>query len=156
MKWAVFALSAAMLMASCHTLTPEEKAKQTAQVQQAIAERNMRFELRAAYPRRGGMITSVSDFFLEVRGDSVISYLPFYGRAYYIPLGGGKGLNFDAKIIDFIEQRVKKDMTRVVFDTHSGEDLYRFTLDIFDNGEATIYVLPQERDRIHYDAFLVF
>jgi len=156
MKWAFFVASAAFLLTACHTLTPEEKAQQAEQVQTAIADRHFTIGVRSAYPRRGGMINVGNDFSLEVRGDSVFSYLPFFGRAYYVPLGGGKGLHFDAKIIDFIEKRAKKDMTRVVFITNSGEDTYRYTLDIYDNGQATIDVLPQERDRIHFDGELLF
>jgi len=156
MKWAIFVAATAFMLAACHTLTPEEKAQHAEQVQTALADRHFKIGVRSAYPRRGGMINVTSDFFLEVSGDSVYSYLPFFGRAYYVPLGGGKGLHFDAKILDFIEKRVKKDITRVVFVTNSGEDTYRYTLDIYDNGQATIDVLPQERDRIRFDGELIF
>ena len=47
-------------------------------------------------------------------------------------------------------RRVKRDRTRVDFLTGNDEDIYRFTVDIFDNGQVTVDVQPQQRSRISY------
>ena len=38
-----------------------------------------------------------SDYSIEIRNDSVFSYLPYFGVAYNVPYGGGKGLIFNAR-----------------------------------------------------------
>lgn len=63
----------------------------------ALQERNFKIGVLMMYPPRGGARNVAYGYSLEVRNDSLISYLPYFGRAYDVPYGGGKGLNFNFK-----------------------------------------------------------
>ena len=52
-------------------------------------------------PIRGRNITLSTPYPLEIRNDSVFSYLPYYGRAYSVPYGGGSGLIFNAPLKEY-------------------------------------------------------
>lgn len=76
----------------------EKKEQKKEAVKKLIASENYKIDVRTAMPMRGRSIPLTSPYSLEIRNDSVISYLPYFGRAYSIPYGGGDGLNFRAPL----------------------------------------------------------
>lgn len=83
---------------ACSTLTPAERAERAARkaalVEKALADRHYTIDVQMMYPQQGPARNVSGDYSLEVRGDTLISSLPYFGRAYLVPYGGGKGLNF--------------------------------------------------------------
>ena len=76
----------------------ERKELKEQTVKEKIESENYRIEINTAYPRRGRMIPLTSIYSVTIRNDSVFSQLPYFGRAYSIPYGGGQGLMFNAPI----------------------------------------------------------
>ena len=74
----------------------ERRAQKEKQVKELIESGSYRIDVSTAYPQRGRTIQLSSPYSIEIRNDSVFSYLPYYGRAYSIPYGGGQGLIFNA------------------------------------------------------------
>ena len=91
-----------------------------------------------------------SPYSVEIRNDSVISYLPFYGRAYSIPDGGGEGLIFQAPLDEYEMEMNKKGTAKVKFTARSPEDKFTFNLTIYSNGSASINVNMQNRESISF------
>jgi len=148
-----------LLTASC--ATKAERAAQLAETSQmvpkALAERHYKIEVQTMTPRRGGYRTVTPDFMLEVKGDTLISYLPYFGRAYSVPYGGGgKGLNFTERIREYVTEQQKKGRTRIAIRVANEEDTYQFTINVFNNGKASIDLQPRERESISYSGELVF
>jgi len=83
---------------SSKTAVDEEK---VAQVKEQIESRNYRISVDYMFPTRGASRSLTSIYSLTVRGDTLISYLPYFGIAYNIPYGGGNGLNFIAPLFDY-------------------------------------------------------
>jgi hypothetical protein len=151
----------AILLAACATTGTQRKSKsaqkaETAQiVRQNVENKHFRVDVKWAYPMEGQAISLTSVYSLELKGDSVISYLPYYGRAYSIPYGGGKALNFEGTAKDYRVTSPKKDLMRVFFLVTNDEDTYEYTLDIFVNGNTTIFVQPQRRNSINFSGEVV-
>jgi len=112
-------------------------------------------EIDYMYPMRGAGRRVDYGFDLRVQGDSVYSYLPYFGRAYNIPYGGGKGLNFSAPITDKRITMLKPDLRRIELYVVNEEDTYLYTLDVYDTGSTSLTVQMRERDRISYSGTLV-
>lgn len=72
----------------------EKAARKAALVEKALADRHYTIDVQMMYPQQGPARNVSGDYSLEVRGDTLISSLPYFGRAYLVPYGGGKGLNF--------------------------------------------------------------
>lgn len=152
MKTILTIAAAVITMAGCATMTPEEKSEQARQIAQALNARDYKIRIGMAYPMRGASFPVTPDFYLAVRGDSVDSYLPFFGRAWVaLPYGISKGLNFEERIRDYSIKQVKKNMARIRFVVKNEEDLYKYQIEVYDNGESTIDVQPQKRERMRYD-----
>jgi hypothetical protein len=154
MKDVVVMICLSLAVFSCSTLTSAERAEREAKIERAVAkmlaEHRYAVTVNMMFPRNGRAQNVTSDYSLEVRGDSLVSYLPYYGRAYSVPFGGGKGLNFATLIKNYHSEKGKKGNTRVEIEVDNTEDCIRYSLDIFPNGSTTIDVIARERDPISY------
>lgn len=149
-----FLILAVLVCVACSSLTPAEKAeraaRQAALVEKALADRHYIINVQMIYPQRGPAKNVTSNYSLEVKGDTLISYLPYFGRAYNVPYGGGKGLNFTEIIGNYYESKNAKGQTEIAIEVTNEEDTYLYQLSIFDNGNATIDVRSKEREPITY------
>ena len=120
-------------------------------VEQALADRHYVIEVDRAYPQgRMAMRDLSTGYGLMVKGDSVFSRLPFFGRAYSVPYGGGMGLTFKAPIIAYSEQVKKKGEHLIQFETKNPEDYYVFVVRAYTNGSVTVSVTPRQRSNMQY------
>ena len=125
-------------------------------VTEAVAKREMRIEIISMNAMRYGNRNVGADFFLELHGDSVRSYLPYLGVAHQAPMmSPGIGLNFDTRAISIKESHPKADLSRLEIDLRTSEDRYSYTVELYDSGKAYIHVSSQHRDPISFDGELV-
>ena len=111
----------------------EKKARTERAVKEAIAAKQYKINVDRMQPMRGGSRNLTTNYTLEIRNDSVFSYLPYFGVAYNAPYGGGKSLNFNASI-----------------KTRSDEDNYEYRLTIFPDGSTSIHVQPMNKQSISF------
>lgn len=111
-------------------------------------------DVRQAFPLRGRSVQLSSDYGLTIRGDSIYSYLPYFGRAYSVPYGGGQGLSFDAPVTDYKVQAGRKGVTIIIFNTRNPEDYYQFRINVSPNGMASVMVTPGQRQSISFSGNL--
>lgn len=155
MKRFVF-IFAVVLLAGCSAsrLTQEEKAAKRAQVAQSVqdklARRDYRIEVDFMHPQRVPSRHIDYGYELRVHGDSVYSYLPYVGEVRRVPYGGGKGLNFDAVMTGYTSERIKNNGTRIRMIVPNEEDTYLYTVEVMDNGRASVAVYGREHDPISF------
>ncbi len=146
----VIAISA-LTFSGCASLkmTPEEKAATEAKIQENLDNRTYCIDVDQVLPRRGGT-RHVTNYSLTVDGDKLISHLPYFGQAWNLPYGGGKGMSFESKISDYIESYPKPDRRQITLATNNGEDSFVFVIEVFNNGKSTIDVRSRNREPISY------
>lgn len=132
----------------------EKKEQKKEAVQKQIISENYKIEVNTAIPMRGRTIPLTSSYSLAIRNDSVISYLPYYGRAYSIPYGGGDGLNFSAPLKEYDMKTDKKGNPVIKFTARSPEDYFEFRIKVYSNGSASIDVNMQNRQSISFQGEL--
>lgn len=132
----------------------QSKKEMREQKEQAVKERivseNYKISVNTAFPRRGRNVQLTSPYSVEIRNDSVLSYLPFYGRAYSVPYGGGNGLIFQAPLTEYIMEMNKKGTAKIKFTTRTPEDKFTFNISIYSNGSAHVHVNMQNRESISF------
>lgn len=138
---------------SAQTKKEKKEMKQKA-VKELVLSEKYKIDVDRAIPARGRSVSLTSPYSIEIRNDSVISHLPYYGRAYSIPYGGGEGLNFKAPISDYKVEWDKKGTAKVRFIARSTEDRFSFNIDIFSNGSSSIFVNMQNRQSISFQGDL--
>lgn len=132
----------------------EKKEQKKEAVKKLIESENYKIDVNTAMPMRGLSIPLTSSYSLEIRNDSVISYLPYYGRAYSIPYGGGDGLNFKAVLKEYSMKMDKKGNAVIEFIARNPEDRYEYRVKVFPNGSASIDVNMQNRQSISFQGEL--
>ena len=154
----VFGIVVLVMLSRCATV--EERAaraaEQAAKVRTALTERNYKISIDHMYPMKGGSKSVSFGYTVEVRNDSLFSYLPYIGRAYQIPYGGGKGLNFSERIGSYQETQRKNGLRHIEIGVKNDEDTYLYTIEVWDNGKSQIDVQPRQRERISYSGDIVF
>lgn len=142
-----------MFICYCHTYRTE-KGKGT--VADAIAERHWRIDINTMNTMRYGSRTVTPDFYLELRGDTLRSYLPYMGQAQVsTTLAPAIGLNFEEVVMRYWLNKPKsKKYVQLYIDARTREDTYHFVIDVYDDGKAFIRVRSQNRDPISFDGTL--
>ena len=120
----------------------------------AIAAKKWRIDIRSMNTMRYGSRMVTPDFYLELRGDTLVSYLPYLGQVHGTVAAygsAGQGLNFTAPIDQMTKSNHKHGMTRLEMLVHSKEERHIYTLEVYPNGQAYINVRSGERDPISFD-----
>lgn len=125
-------------------------------VAEAVAKRQMHIDIMSMNSMRYGTRTVASDYFLELHGDSLRSYLPYLGQAHQAPMmSPAQGLNFDEPIQNIKESHPKEKLSRLEIGVRTQEDRYQYTIELYESGKAYINVQSQHRDPISFDGELV-
>ena len=75
----------------CAQTKKEKREQKEKEVKELIESKRFTIDVNRAIPMGGRSLNLTSPYSLEMRGDSAISYLPYFGRAYSAPYGGGDG-----------------------------------------------------------------
>ena len=150
-----FVLATTWLSCATSESARAEKAARRALMKEKMADglsrRHYTIDIDRAYPDgRSSVINLSSPYSVTVSGDTIISYLPFFGRAYSVPYGGGKGLNFTGRIRRYSESTTRKGEHLVNIDVESEEDTYVYYISLHEGGNATINVQPRQRSHIAF------
>ncbi|HEX6193693.1 MAG TPA: DUF4251 domain-containing protein, partial [Chitinophagaceae bacterium] len=76
-----------------------------ANTKRIVDAKNYVFKAQSVTPSRGSLRQLTSDYDLTVAGDSLIAYLPYFGRAYSAPIDSEGGIKFTSAKSDY---RVKQ------------------------------------------------
>ena len=149
---------ATLVFMSC--ATQQERAERREMMKtaviEAVAKRQMHIGIMSMNTMRYGTRTVASDFFLELHGDSLRSYLPYLGQAHQAPMmSPAQGLNFDELIQIIKESHPKEGLSRLEIGVRTQEDRYHYTIELHESGKAYINVQSQHRDPISFDGELM-
>lgn len=151
-------LLAVVMLGSC--ATSEERAAQKAEhakkVKAALDSKTFKISVNRMNPMRGASKSVSYGYSVEVRNDSLISHLPYFGRAYNVPYGGGKGLSFSAPIGSYQEYQQKNDLRQIEIGLTNDEDTYIYYIKVFDNGSSSIDVQSRQRESISYSGEMIW
>ena len=120
----------------------------------ALEARDYKIAVNRMYPMKGSSRSVSYGFSVEVRNDSLISYLPYFGGAYNVPYGGGKGLNFSERIGSYRESQKNNGERQIEINVTNEEDTYIYLIKVFSNGNSSIDVTSRQRDHISYSGEL--
>lgn len=133
----------------------QHKKDKKAAIKNMVEARNYVFKAQTALPASGSTRQLTSDFDLRISKDTIISDLPYFGRAYTAPLNPAEGaLRFTSTDFQYTATAKKKggwDITITPKDLHDPRQL---TLSIFDNGTASVVVTSYNRQPISFNGYV--
>ncbi len=134
-----------------HTYEREER-----NASDAIAAKQWRIAISMMNTMRYGSRTVTPDFYLELRGDTLHSYLPYLGQARVSStISPSIGLNFEEPVLSYKTSIPKsKKYTQIDIDVRTREDKYHYVMEFYDTGKAIIRVRSLNSDPISFDGTL--
>ncbi|MXV13832.1 DUF4251 domain-containing protein [Hufsiella ginkgonis] len=129
-----------------------------AQVKKWLDTRKYTFKPTSMHPARygyGNNWTMTSDYSLDVRTDTVSSYLPFFGRAYTAVMGGDdQGIKFVSSNVDYTAKESKKNRWDITIKPKNSQSVSSMILRVFANGEASLSVNSNNRESISFQGYI--
>lgn len=88
---------------------------------------------------------------MRVNGDSLVSYLPYFGRVYSAPLGSEGGIKFTSVKFDYAVKNRKRGGWEIRLQPKDVSDFREFVLTVFENGSASLRALSNNRQPISFN-----
>lgn len=103
----------------------------------------------------GNINLSGSQYDLTIKKDSIVAYLPYYGRAYTSTMNpDDSGIKFKSKNFSYSNTKRKKGGWIISILTKDVKDNQRMTLNVSENGYATLNVTSNNRQPISFYGYI--
>lgn len=160
MKNFIISLVFLFFIISCSTSNQVKNESQipvAQQVNEKVQAKDFKIEVNYANPMGGKSIYLSYGYDLTLRNDSAIAYLPYFGRAYTAPYGGGEGgIKFSDLMKDYSATPKNKDGEWTIkFKVDTPDYNYEVNMDIYSNGKSTISVNSNQRQSISFNGEMV-
>ncbi len=155
-RWLFLKLSALMLLVSMSLVHCSSSKKSVAltgdDVSNMVNNKNFVFVAEQVNPLRGRTRQLTSEYDVALKNDSLVSYLPYFGRAYQAPMDPSQGgIQFTSTKFSYAANPNKKGAWIVNIIPKDYQDVQQFTFTIFENGNATLNVTNTNRDPISFN-----
>ncbi|MBS1665733.1 MAG: DUF4251 domain-containing protein, partial [Bacteroidetes bacterium] len=148
--------SAANAQSSTTQSPADKKAAQLAAVKDLVESQNYVFKAQTVMPMAGSTRQLTSDYSLKVTKENIVSYLPYFGRAYTAPMDPSKGgIQFTSKDFDYTLTPGKKQGWTILIKPKDYRDVQQMTLSISSAGYATLQVTSTNRQPISFNGQIV-
>src|SRR5882762_7771000 len=133
----------------------EKQAEKTAAIKSLVDSQNYVFKAQSAMPMSGRTRQLTSDYDLKVTHSQVVSYLPYFGRAYTAPTDPSQGgIQFTSKDFDYSVVARKKGGWDIQIKPKDYRDVQQLSLSISENGYATLQVTSTNRQAISFNGYI--
>ena len=164
-----------LFLVSCSTSKSRTNLVQMEDLDSIIKYRNFRIESDWAYPQNtnamqqvlnsglmqpgstSGAISLIGNSnFLEIKGDSIKSYLPYFGeRQMQVAYGGGDAaIQFDGILENYRVEKNKNDSYSISFQAKSKSEQFNGTITIFPSLKSDIILTGTSRFAIRYSGMI--
>lgn len=128
----------------------ERQEQRKNEVKNMILDKSFVFVPTHAMPLGGGSIQLSYTFEAEIKGDSIFSYLPFYGVAYHVEYGGrNSAFDFSLPIQNY-EMNEDEKGYRINLEVKNKMDYITYSFQISELGYSTLNVTSTNRQAISY------
>ena len=147
----------AMIAFALFPLTTEAQNKKDKkeQIKRLIEAQNYVFKAQSALPTGGATRQLTSDYDLRISKDTILSDLPYFGRAFTAPLNPSEGpLRFTSTEFQYSVANRKKGGWNVTITPKDVQDPKQLNISIFDNGTASVVVTSYNRQPISFNGYV--
>jgi hypothetical protein len=124
-------------------------------IKNMIDSQHFVFEAQSVLSFRGRFRNLTSPYNVTVQKDSMVSSLPYFGRAYNPPMNPSDiGLDFTSTNFSYVVSPQKKNGWNVTIKPKDKTEIRQYVFTIFDNGKASLQVQSTSRDPISFNGYV--
>lgn len=132
----------------------EQRVQKAAEIKQMVNARNFVFKAQFALPMGGSSFQLTSDYDVKVSKDTVICFLPYYGRAYSAPINPSEGgIKFTSKDFQYNVTNKRKGGWDIVIKPRDVRDIQQLTFYISESGYGSLQVTDNNRQPISFNGY---
>jgi len=147
-----------IIIAICYTGVKAQSTKndKAAAIKAMVDSMRYVFKAQSAIPTVGGLRQLTPEYDMKVLRDTIISYLPYFGRGYSAPIdpSGDAGIKFTSTRFTYTKTDRKKGGWDIVIKPADAKDIMQLYLTIFDNGYAVLQVSSNSRQPISFNGYI--
>ncbi|MEP6595126.1 MAG: DUF4251 domain-containing protein [Ginsengibacter sp.] len=133
----------------------EKQATKAALIKNLIDSQNFVFVPQSVLPLRGTTRQLTSYYDIVLSKDSLVSYLPYFGRSYSAPSDPTDiGFNFTSTKFEYTNTPTKKGGWDILVKPKDYREVKELSFRIFDNGSASLNITPLNRDPISFQGYI--
>ena len=142
-----------MSTANAQNPSNEKQTKETI-IKNLIESKNYVFTAKSVHPQSSSIRHLTSEYDMRVMGDSIVTYLPYFGRAYSAPVNLSQGgIQFTSTDFNYTAESKRKEWI-IVIKPREPVDVRELTLRVFKNGSASLMVNSTNRQSISYNGVI--
>ncbi len=124
-------------------------------VKTSVESKQFIFHAQTAMPTSGRSRQLTTEYDLRIFPDSLVSNLPFYGRAYSAPYGSGDGgFQFTSTKFEYTATPGKKRGWDITIKPKDVTDFREFSLSLSDDGYGTLQALSNNRQPMSFWGYI--
>src|SRR5688500_12451752 len=145
-----YIISACLLLSLAIIVQAQEKREPT--TQEMVESKNYIFKAESVNPPRGRVRYLTSEYDLVVTSDTVIAFLPYFGRAYSAPINPSEGgIKFTSSDFDYTVEKKKRRSWQIMIKPRDANDIQALYLTVFDNNKTTLRINSVNRESISFN-----
>jgi hypothetical protein len=127
-------------------------AQDSSSIKTALETKHFLFKAQTALPTSGKLRQLTGeDYQVRVSGDSTVSYLPYFGRAYSASMGSEGGIKFTSTQFDYEVKARRKGGWDVTLRPKDVSDVREFFMTVSESGNASLRATTNNRQPISYN-----
>ncbi|MFK7834283.1 MAG: DUF4251 domain-containing protein [Winogradskyella sp.] len=173
-RFCFFAVCTTFMLFSCKSADLNPSPEQELLLKNAIEKSNFRIESDVAYPQVSNAFQQVANSgllqpgstanaisligntnFLEISGDSIKSFLPYFGERQMMVNLNDSGIEFNGLMTDYTVDKDKKGNHTITFFTRSHSEGFKVDITLYANAHTRMLVSGNGRFPISYAGRLV-
>lgn len=137
--------------------TNNDKSKNKyAELQNLIISKNYVFVAQTVLPLSGRTINLTTPYDVKVSSDTVVSDLPYFGRAFVAPIDPSEGgIHFTSTHFDYNSKERKKGGWDITILPKDAKDVRQMLLTVTESGYGTLQVISNNRQQISYNGYVM-
>lgn len=133
----------------------DKKQKEYTEIHNLVNSKNYVFVAQTVLPIGGRSINLTSPYNLKVSGDTVVSDLPYFGRAFVAPIDPSEaGIQFTSTNFNYNLKERKKGGWDIAILPKDTKDVRQMTLNVTEGGYGTLQVISNNKQQISYNGYI--
>lgn len=124
-------------------------------IEKLVTSKRFNFIAQSALPLSGRSVNLTSAYDLTINGDSLVSDLPYFGRAFIAPLNADDGgIHFTSTNFTYSLTERKKGGWNLLIEPKDSKNVRQLNLTISETGNSSLQVTSDDRQSISYNGYI--